>query len=1141
MTGIGNEFNFGDKAFGLIIGVSEFQDPGYSETPLPQAVHDAEDLALLLQERLGWKADNIEILLGEVRKEDVGTAFKTLKAKIGASGADLLLFYLSTHGHPYNRLAAGVETVFLASNTSLKDPFELTDTGLTKHILGAYIDAIPARQKVIISDACFSASGIQADEIVPPQKYAGIDAAVLSSAVGRAYAQQGRNSVFTECLLRVLTESNGEVGVGGLADAISRALPKEWPRPFFDTSGRYIVLGVVGDAALRVQQITFQRLLLFSQSQLQLALGRYRSIEIRPEGYVPRKSVENAFREYLNDPTGRTFSVVGPAGVGKSTLLMHLAEEVNSQEFPVLWFSSAHLNKSMTIESLIVATVASLNKDATLSHLSNVLESHNPLLIFIDAINEWTADSAALERFVADLENLSSDGSFRAIFSCREELWLQLNQKRREAKIPELQTNARLSIFDEEEFAAAKQLYRLPEISVGTLIRQPLFLKMVSVVLSGDAPSTAVGFVDLFEMYVEAKTSRVDLRLGLQSGETLSRAERVALTMSRNKSESTGVDKFLSIVSEPIAVALFDEGLFRRVGKSVSVETELVFEYLLSRTLPPDPFVQTKEATRRFENLDSAWWRAAAFKLWKMDDVVRVRDILDFLLSEDTSYWKVRYVMRLGFNWKDITPFRNQYLKAYDLGGAYLSDEAFTLLQKVAQENTREKLEFVLDVIRILLQKETYVDWRPKKWDSLDINGLRRRFTRDSEHPNRPTSLLSDCFATSPYVTFYLLISKWLNDNTKLADHEAMICDVATMFLMSVAPHDPDDFQRAVTDCLRDGAKFSYEGGRLLHKVLGWAVDHNPNPYVDVAEKWISDSSKNFQYVGLEVIRHLPENLATEALRIVTRYLEQEALPLQMANQAIAWLGNIPSRKVLGFLIQYSELAEHQVAVAEACHLLFPAFPNDVVRLINQMAEQPLMRKDAREAILNFYRYHLAAASKNAIQFFRRAIEVEPDIHNRSISYSIEGLQKLDPYVSGFVEERLKEETDGLVLEHYNYYLKRLRMVSVEDVAWIKRWIESGSPSYGLLGYVAISPLPRARKLEIISMLDQLDSQFIEHCVNGLFRDEEGEALREFAIEVCSSPAYDSLSSEAKKWFTLMSNGKSPYDAYTAIRSERGW
>jgi hypothetical protein len=1140
MTEIGNELNFGDKAFGLIIGVSAFQDPGYSENPLPQAVHDAEDLALLLQERLGWKHDNIEILMGEVRKEDVGTAFKTLRAKIGSSGADLLLFYLSTHGHPYTRLAAGDETVFLASNTSLKDPFDLTDTGLTKHILGAYIDAIPARQKLIISDACFSASGISAGEIVPPQKYAGIDAAVLSSAVGRAYAQQGRNSVFTGCLLRVLAESKGEVGIGGLADAISRTLPKEWPRPFFEISGRYITLGVVGDAAPRIRQLTFERLLLFSRSQLQLALRRYRNVEIKPEGYVPRKSVENTFKEYLKDPRGRTFSILGPAGVGKSTLLMHLAEEVNSQEFPVLWFSSAHLSKNMTIESLIVATVASLNKDATLSHLRNLLQSRNPLLIFIDAINEWTDDSAALESFVEDLEKLSSDGSLRVIFSCREELWLQLNERRREAEIPELQTSARLSNFDEEEFAAAKQLYQLPEISVGTLIRQPLFLKMVSVVLTGNSPSTSVSYVALFEMYVNAKTSRVDLRLGLQPGETLSRAEQVALTMSRNESESTGVDTFLSMVSEPVAVALFDEGLFRRVGKSVSLETELVFEYLLSRTLPADPFLQTNKTARQFENLDSAWWRAAAFKLWKMDDVVRVRGILDFLLSDDTSYWRVRYVMRLGFNWKDITPFKNQYLKAYELGGAYLSDEAFDLLQKVSQENTREKLEFVLDAIRILLQMESYFDWRPKKWDSLDIHALRQRFSRDSEHRNRPTPLLSDCFATSPYVTFYILISKWLNDNTKLADHEAMIRDVATMFLMGFAPQNPDAFQRAVTDCLDDGVKFSYEGGHLVHKVLGWSVDHNPNQYVDIAEEWISDSSKNFQYIGLEVIRHFPEDLAGEALRIVTRYLEHEALPLQMANQAIAWLGSVPSRKVLHFLTEYSLLSEHQSAVAEACNSMFPAFPNETVKLINGVARQPLLRKDARLGILTFYFYHLKSTASDAVQFFREVIDAEAGIYDSDISYWIHCLEKPHPDVSVFVEERVQVETDGGVLEHYHYYLKRLRALCLNDVGWIKRWIESGSPTYGLLGYVASSPLPLTTKLEIISMLDQHDSQFIMHCTNSLWR-QEGEAVSELAVEVCTSSAYDSLSSGAKKWFTLMSNGKSPSDAFTAIRAEPEW
>jgi hypothetical protein len=49
---------FGDKAFGLILGVSVFNDSAYSKSPLPQAINDAEDLALRLQESLGWKTDH---------------------------------------------------------------------------------------------------------------------------------------------------------------------------------------------------------------------------------------------------------------------------------------------------------------------------------------------------------------------------------------------------------------------------------------------------------------------------------------------------------------------------------------------------------------------------------------------------------------------------------------------------------------------------------------------------------------------------------------------------------------------------------------------------------------------------------------------------------------------------------------------------------------------------------------------------------------------------------------------------------------------------------------------------------------------------------------------------------------------------
>lgn len=261
MSRLGDDLGFGEKAFALIVGISTFQDAAYSNKPLRHAIYDAEDLASLLQQRLGWKEGNIRLLTGDVRKDDLRTAFMDLRTRIASlPTADLFLFYLSTHGHPYKKPSAGDETVFLATDTLLSDPFRLADTGLTRHILGAYIDAIPARQKVIISDACFAASAMRADEIVPPQTYAGIDAAVLSSSVGKAYALTQRNSVFTECLLNVLSNSKGEIGVASLADAISRNLPADWPAPFLDTRGRYIVIGVVGEVVAAPQAITFEQL-----------------------------------------------------------------------------------------------------------------------------------------------------------------------------------------------------------------------------------------------------------------------------------------------------------------------------------------------------------------------------------------------------------------------------------------------------------------------------------------------------------------------------------------------------------------------------------------------------------------------------------------------------------------------------------------------------------------------------------------------------------------------------------------------------------------------------------------------------------------------------------------------------------------
>jgi hypothetical protein len=68
------------------------------------------------------------------------------------------------------------------------------------------------------------------------------------------------------------------------------------------------------------------------------------------------------------------------------------------------------------------------------------------------------------------------------------------------------------------------------------------------------------------------------------------------------------------LASEPIAVALLDEGLFRRIGPEVTVKAELIHEYLLSRILPQDPFLDL----RRFEELSDGYplaYGAGVFRL----------------------------------------------------------------------------------------------------------------------------------------------------------------------------------------------------------------------------------------------------------------------------------------------------------------------------------------------------------------------------------------------------------------------------------------------------------------------------------------------------------------------------------------------
>jgi hypothetical protein len=104
------------------------------------------------------------------------------------------------------------------TSTSLQDQLLIADTGLTRDILGAYLDSIPARQKLVILDACFASSTISSEDVAPTETYRDLDAAVLASAIGRAFAKEEDSpSVFTGHLIDVLHESTGEETVWGYA------------------------------------------------------------------------------------------------------------------------------------------------------------------------------------------------------------------------------------------------------------------------------------------------------------------------------------------------------------------------------------------------------------------------------------------------------------------------------------------------------------------------------------------------------------------------------------------------------------------------------------------------------------------------------------------------------------------------------------------------------------------------------------------------------------------------------------------------------------------------------------------------------------------------------------------------------------
>jgi hypothetical protein len=1101
---------FRDSAFALIAGIGEFEDPDLAKRPLPQAVNDSRDLRDILCGKLGWDPDHVVQIDGKISLHKIQGALDRLEELTRNTPPALFLFYISTHGHLYENAQKKVDTCLVTSDSDLSRARTVYDTALTPIRIGTYLASIDATFRLIIADACHSATAVQPQDSLPERLSKETGAVVMASSYGLSYAEPGaRNSRSTEHLLGLLGRATGSVDLLGVFRELDEA---HWLMHAQNLAPR-VLIGVAG-LELKPAPLTGAQILQFTLWKLQESLDTASGRPLREGRYVTRADLEREFIEFLTGIQPTIFTISGGAGSGKTTSTLRLAEIAANHKFPTLWIAGAEISTSGGIRAAIEKRFRMLRADVPLEKIFSAEGVDLPVCIIIDAINEWEASAEAFRAGLTELMSLARE-NLRIVVSCRDTHWELVRPV-----LQQQEPSARLTAFDDEEAATARRLFGfLRTLNAPELARQPLFLRIAAETFEqiDQSLDSSVTVASILASYLELKFARAAL-LVTEPRETIAAKTReVIRAMLDRKIESLPVRTFLDLAKENIGLALLDCGLFRRIGSTVSVEAQTIHEYLVAQDPDVDPFEWIYESGRPAEEYQPLRG-AALFRLAEMNSNEAVLAIFERLAAQ-RSLLPIFALPRL----QNLSYFRDFFVRYID--NRHLSALAVERLLFVLERSGPGDFEFCMAMAKPMFLNENYYFWERKRWRDLSTAEFRAKL--DGRIAEGPGHFLIRMFNTNPEAALTGLYQDWLKDNSGLEGGSlATISGVAITFICAFSKWDPELGGRLFEDHAESIP--SYAASEVVREM----TDAAPNIMLALAKRWIQSREPKLR-LAMNIIAQRRSSYS-EMVKIVDPLIRKPDLNEDDRYTLVRTLGGFASPESFQYLSDLSADPMFSAMVVKVLKLFPPADPDDALRIIWQIRERIRQDPAIDHAVAEFYAGQQTLEPAESVSYLRDYLVRWPD---REMEL-IEDLkrQEPNPELECFIDERVRATAHPELYEDYCDYIRRYRRLDGGDVEWLLRWADSDLSVFELILYLADSEISFEDSYSILQRLEKNDRDYRQHVAQMLKEPQQEISLRQFAERVQNRSETAGFAELNRVWLNAIASGAGSRAADEAVQ-----